>query len=193
VTEGDTQSIDRDILLALRSPTDPADPIGPRWLEEALRDVTALGGFTVLTLIVVVTTLAFLFHGKGRQAGVLAAVAILAQIASSTTKLAYARPRPDLMPHEAYVYSASYPSGHSLMAAAVFLTLATMIASLETRRRTKALVYGLAVILTVGVGFSRIYLGVHWPTDVLGGWTLGAAWALAGWIVLRWLAGRRVD
>ena len=88
------------------------------------------------------------------------------------------------MAHGGYVYSHSFPSGHSAMAAAVFLTLATVVASVEPRRRTKALIYALAVGLVVAVGVSRVYLGVHWPTDVLGGWALGTGWALVGWLVL---------
>ena len=113
-----------------------------------------------------------------------AGTVIAANISSEVLKQFYDRPRPDLVPHGSYVYSASFPSGHSTLAAATFLTLATVIASLEPRRATKALTYVVAVALTIMVGFSRVYLGVHWPSDVLGGWCLGAAWALAGWIVL---------
>ena len=94
------------------------------------------------------------------------------------------------MPHEVYVYSGSFPSGHSTLSAACYLTLAMLVASLETRRRTKALSYGLAAAVLVSVGFSRVYLGVHWPSDVLAGWCLGATWALAAWISLRMLGGQ---
>ena len=89
------------------------------------------------------------------------------------------------MPHDSYVYSASFPSWHSTMSTAAFLTLAMLVASLGPRRRSKALAYVVAALFVVGVGFSRVYLGVHWPTDVLAGWCLGSAWALAGWIALR--------
>ncbi|RZL29966.1 MAG: phosphatase PAP2 family protein [Rubrivivax sp.] len=156
-------------------------------MEESLRDVTALGGFTVLTLIVVVATLAFAFHGKRRQAWLLPIVVVVAQLSNSVLKLIYARPRPDVVAYDSYVYSHSFPSGHSTMAAATFLTLATLIASLEPKRRTKALVYILAAILIVAIGFSRVYLAVHWPTDVLAGWTLGSACAMGGWLALRTL------
>ena len=187
VGEGETLVLDRRILLALRNPANSADPIGPRWFEESMRDVTALGGFTVLTLLVIVATLAFAFHKKWRQAVVLPAVVIAAQISNSVLKLVYARPRPDIGALDSYVYSHSFPSGHSAMAAATFLTLATLVASLETRRPTKVLAYSLSALLIVAIGFSRIYLGVHWPTDVLAGWTSGAAWALVGWLILRTL------
>jgi undecaprenyl-diphosphatase len=186
VGEGETRSLDTAILLALRRPGDPADPIGPRWLEESLRDVTALGGFTVLTALTIIAVLALLMHRRWRHGAVLGAVAICAWLSSSLLKEVYARPRPDLVPHGSYVYSASFPSGHSVQSAAVYFALATVIASLETTARTKALAYGVAAVVVVGVGFSRVYLGVHWPSDVLAGWTLGSAWALAGWIVLRW-------
>ena len=184
MTEGETDAFDGRILLALRRPGDLADPIGSRSVEESMRDVTALGGFTFLTLLTVVATLALLFHGKWKRALVFAGTVIAANISSEVLKQVYDRPRPTLVPHGSYVYSASFPSGHSTLAAATFLTLATVIASLEPRRATKALTYVVAIALTVMVGFSRVYLGVHWPSDVLAGWSLGAAWALLGWIVL---------
>jgi undecaprenyl-diphosphatase len=190
VVEGETAAVDRALLLALRTPGRPDDPLGPRWLEEAMRDLTALGGFTVLTLATIVATLLLVFHRRRREAAVFAAAVVLAQISANWLKTFYGRERPDLVAHGGYVYSHSFPSGHSAMAAAVFLTLATVVASVEPRRRTKALIYALAVGLVVAVGVSRVYLGVHWPTDVLGGWALGTGWALAGWLVLS--LGQRV-
>ena len=190
VAEGDTRTFDRQAILLLRNPADLSDPIGSRSIEEAVRDITALGGFTLVTVTTVVGVLAFVFHGRLRHALVLAGAVLLSWMSSETTKLLYGRERPDLVPHGAYVYSGSFPSGHSTMAAATFLTLAILIASLEPKRRTKALVYGLALLVLVTVGLSRVYLGVHWPSDVLAGWTLGAVWALLGWIVLRRIGGR---
>lgn len=184
VSEGETAAIDRTLLLALRTPGDLADPLGPRWVEESMRDITALGGFTVLTLVTVVTVLLLIFHRRRREAAVFAATVVLAQLSANWLKAFYGRERPDLVVHGGYVYSASFPSGHSAMSAAVFLTLATMVASVEPRRRTKVLIYVLAAALVVAIGVSRVYLGVHWPTDVLGGWVLGAGWALVAWAVL---------
>lgn len=185
VGEGDTADLDRGILLALRNPADLSDPIGSRSFEEAMRDVTALGGFTVVSLVTVVAVLAFLMHGRRRHALVLAGTVLLANLSSDLAKSVYGRARPDLVPHGSYVYSASFPSGHSTMSAATYLTLAVLIASLEPNRATKAMVFALAFILMVAIGFSRVYLGVHWPSDVLAGWCLGAAWALAAWTALR--------
>ena len=115
---------------------------------------------------------------------------LAASASSQLTKALYGRPRPDVVPHDVYVYSGSFPSGHSTMSTAAFLTLAMLVASLETKRRSKALAYGLAAAVIVGVGFSRVYLGVHWPIDVLAGWCLGSAWALAAWLALRAMGGQ---
>ena len=188
VLEGDTAAFDRRLLLMLRNPANPADPIGPRGFEESMRDITALGGVTFLTLLTITATLVLALHGKRTRAAIFAATVILADLSSEVLKQVYGRPRPDLVPHGSYVYSASFPSGHSTMAAATFLTLATVIASLEPRRATKALAYVLAVALMVLIGFSRVYLGVHWPSDVLAGWSLGTGWALVAWIAVNRLA-----
>jgi undecaprenyl-diphosphatase len=190
MVEGDTLALDRRVLLALRNPANPNDPLGSRSFEEAMRDVTALGGFTVVTLVTVVAVAAFLIHGRKRHALVLAGTVLLAELSSDLAKTLYGRPRPDLVPHGSYVYSASFPSGHSTLSAATYLTLAVLVASLEPNRGTKAMVFVLAGVLVLAIGFSRVYLGVHWPSDVLAGWSLGAAWALAGWTVLRRIAPR---
>jgi undecaprenyl-diphosphatase len=190
VVEGDTLSIDKQILLALRNPADPSDPVGSRSLQEAMRDVTGLGGVTVILLVSIVATLAFLMHRRRWHAGFLAVTVFLAFLSSEGLKHLYDRPRPDLVPHGSYVYSSSFPSGHSTLSAATYLTLAMLISSLEPNRQTKILVFVLAVVLILAIGFSRVYLGVHWPSDVLAGWCLGAAWAFAAWTALLRLGGR---
>jgi undecaprenyl-diphosphatase len=184
VGEGETLALDRHILLALRNPADLSDPIGSRSFEEAMRDVTALGGVTVVTLVTLVGVLAFLFHGRRRHGLIFAVTVVLADISSEALKVFYNRPRPDLVPHGSYVYSASFPSGHSTLSAAMYLTLAMLVASLEPHRGSKVMVYVLAAALILAIGFSRVYLGVHWPSDVLAGWALGGAWALAAWLAL---------
>lgn len=189
MAEGETDAFDRRLILALRTPGALGDPIGPKSVEEAVRDMTALGGTTVVALVTTVAVLAFLFHKKWRHALVMGGAVLLAIASSEFTKGYYDRARPDLVPHGVYVYSGSFPSGHSTLSAATYLTLAMLVASLETRRRTKALAYSLAGLVLVAVGFSRVYLGVHWPSDVLAGWCLGAVWALAGWMALRALGG----
>jgi undecaprenyl-diphosphatase len=184
MSEGETLAIDKRILLALRNPADPSDPIGSRSFQEAMRDVTALGGVTVMILVTVVGVLAFLMHQRRWHAAILAVTVLLADISSEGLKTLYGRPRPDLAPHGSFVYSASFPSGHSTLSAATFLTLAMLIASLEPNRGTKIMVYSLAIGLVIAIGISRIYLAVHWPSDVLAGWCLGAAWALGAWTAL---------
>jgi undecaprenyl-diphosphatase len=179
--EGETLALDRRLLLAFRTPGDPTRLLGSRSFQEAMRDVTALGGFTVLTLVAVVGTIAFLLHRKPRQAVTLAITALVAEFGSQQLKLLYGRPRPDLVPHAVYVYSGSFPSGHSMLSAAVYLTLAMLIASLEPRRAMKVLAFAVGAPIVVAVGVSRIYLGVHWPSDVLAGWCAGAVCALIAW------------
>lgn len=191
ISEGEAFAFDRNILLMLRTPGDPTDPIGGRGIEEAMRDVTALGGFTLLTLITIAVTIVLLAHRRRLHALILVLTVLGAQLTSAQFKHFYARPRPDLVPHGVYVYSGSFPSGHSLMSAATYLTLAVLLASLESRRSVKSLVFGLAVLLVAAIGFSRLYLGVHWPTDVLGGWCMGAAWAMVAWVALRQFAPRQ--
>lgn len=184
MAEGETASIDRPLMLMLRTPGDPADPIGSRSFEEAMRDITALGGFTFLTLVTIIAAAALAFYGKRRQALVFAGTVIAAELSADLLKALYNRPRPDLVPHLSYVYSHSFPSGHSTLSAATFLTLAAILSSLQTKRRAKVFLFTIAVGLVLAIGFSRVYLGVHWPTDVLAGWTLGAAWALMARLAL---------
>lgn len=190
VREGETLRIDEAVLLALRDPADPSDPVGPRWFEETTRDFTALGGIGVLTLLTVAVSGFLVLDGK-RRAAVLVLIAVAGGLLLSTAlKQGFRRPRPDLVPHGAVVYTTSFPSGHSTMAAATYLTLGALLARVQARRRLKVYLMGLATLLTVLVGFSRVYLGVHWPTDVLAGWTAGGVWALLCWLTAWWLQRR---
>ncbi len=190
VNEGETKALDTHLLLMLRNAAEPSDPIGSRALQESMRDVTALGGVTVITLVTTVALMLFLMHRKLWHAAIFAATVTLAFVSSELLKDAYDRPRPDLVPHGSYVYSSSFPSGHSTLSAAVYLTLAVLISSLEPNRATKRTVFALAGLLVVGIGFSRVYLAVHWPSDVLAGWSLGGAWALIAWVALLQFGGR---
>ena len=190
IREGDQFSLDRTILLLLRNPADPSDPIGPVWLESAVRDVTALGG-TVVIAIVTLSAAGFLLLSGKRGAALYVVVAIAgATLLSFLIKAGIERPRPDLFPHRAQVYTASFPSGHATGAAATYLTLGALLARFQRHRRLKIYLLALAVMLTLMIGLSRLYLGVHWPSDVLAGWTLGASWALLCWLVARQLQRR---
>ncbi|OGN50047.1 MAG: hypothetical protein A2352_09300 [Caulobacterales bacterium RIFOXYB1_FULL_67_16] len=182
--EGETLAIDRRVLLALRSPGDLNDPIGPRGLEEAMRDITGLGGATLVTLVVSGTVIALWRATRRYEAAVVAIVVIGAQLSANLLKTTYDRPRPDLVPHHMAVYSESFPSGHSSVAACAYLILAVVLARGLHARRDRAALYILALVLIFCIGLSRIYLGVHWPSDVLAGWTLGAGWAVLGGLTL---------
>jgi undecaprenyl-diphosphatase len=190
VVEGETERLDRALLLAFRTRDDPAEPLGPLWLQEMGRDLTALGGVAVLSLVTI-GVLAFLAMRRLWAAAGLLLVAVLGGLAVSTLlKEYFERPRPDLVPHGSIVTDASFPSGHSMMATVVYLTLGALLARVEPELRVKVFVFGFALLLALLVGVSRVYLGVHWPTDVLAGWVLGAAWALLFWLIARWLQHR---
>jgi undecaprenyl-diphosphatase len=192
VVEGETHAIDTAILLALRNPENLADPLGPRWLEELFRDFTALGGVGVLAFVSL-SVAGYLALQRKRRALLLLAVAVIGGLLlSGILKAGFDRPRPDLVPHGAYVYTASFPSGHSMLATVTYLTLGALLARILPDRRTKFFVLALAIVLSLLVGLSRVYLGVHWPSDVAAGWMAGSAWALLWWLVARWLQRRRV-
>ena len=183
VLEGDTTRLDRTLLLALRSAGDPSDPLGPRWLEEAARDITGLGGTTVLTFVTLAAITYLLMTGKSHAALLIVVAVGGGMLLSTLLKLGFDRPRPDLVPHGARVYTASFPSGHAMLSAVTYLTLGALFARVQPQRRIKGFLLGLAIVLTLVIGMSRVYLGVHWPSDVLAGWCGGAAWAALCWFV----------
>ncbi|TCK29093.1 undecaprenyl-diphosphatase [Ancylobacter aquaticus] len=190
VVEGETHAFDEAVLLAFRAPGDPADPLGPHWLEIVMRDVTALGGTTVLTLITLIVAGFLVMDGK-RAAALFVLVATSGGgLLSYALKLGFERPRPDLVAHLVDVSTLSFPSGHAMGSAVTFLTLGVLIARTERKARLRAYALAVAVGLTLVVGFSRVYLGVHWPTDVLAGWCAGSAWALLCWIAVLMLQRR---
>ncbi len=190
VKEGETRRFDERVLLALRNPADRADPLGPAWVEESERDFTALGGVAVMSLLTCGVVGFLLLDRKNRAALLVLAAVGGGLLLSSVLKHDFERPRPDLVPHGAYVYTSSFPSGHSTLAAATYLTLGALLARVQAKRRIKVFLLGFAILITLLVGVSRVYLAVHWPTDVLAGWTLGGLWALTCWLVARQLQRR---
>lgn len=182
VVEGETRAADRWILLALRDPLDPSDPLGPRWLEEMVRDVTALGGTTIVTMISLAVC-GWLLLGRRLVPALVVGASVTGSIALSLVlKAGFARPRPELVSHATEVYTASFPSGHAMLSASAYLTLGALLAQVQPHPRLKVYILSVAVALTMLVGASRVYLGVHWPSDVLAGWCAGAAWAIACWL-----------
>lgn len=190
VVEGDSHAIDTRLLLALRSPDDLSDPIGPLWLEEMGRDLTALGGVGVLTFLTFSVAVYLWLSGKVRAMWLVLGAIGSGLLVSTVLKQGFDRPRPDLVPHESLVYTASFPSGHSMLSAITYLTLAALLARVQPKQALKTYFLVLAAIVTVGVGISRVYLGVHWPSDVVAGWAVGASWALLFWLIARWLQKR---
>lgn len=187
VMEGDTHEIDTQLLLALRENGQPDNPWGPRWLEEMMRDFTGLGGIAVLTFLTA-SSLVYLLALKryGHSLYLLAAV-LTGTMLSNALKFGFDRPRPDLVPHGSFIYTASFPSGHAMISAVVYLTLGAILSDAQPHRRLKIFTIALSVVLTLLIGSSRVYLGVHWPSDVLAGWVGGAAWALLFWVGARYL------
>jgi undecaprenyl-diphosphatase len=190
VLEGDTQRFDERILASLRDPADPERPIGPRWLHGAALDITALGSATVLGLTVLAVCGFLALQGLFRYAVFVLVSSVGGWFLNAALKAVFSRPRPDIVPHLREVMTLSFPSGHALTSAAVFLTLGVLLMRVAQRPLTRFYCLGVAMLATALVGASRVYLGVHYPTDVLAGWLIGLSWALLCWIVERALERR---
>ena len=188
VTSGRTLALDDRILLACRTPGDLARPIGPSWVADVARDITALGSTDLLWLVMLAVA-GFLALDRRYRAMVFVVVAVLSGWAVCfALKDLFQRERPTVVPHLMPAYFSSFPSGHSLMSAVVYFTLGSLLASLVTRRRLKFYFLTLAALLSGLVGVSRVVLGVHYPTDVVAGWAAGLAWATLCWVIERNLA-----
>jgi undecaprenyl-diphosphatase len=183
VVEDETLAFDKSILLFLRAAGDTADPIGPPWFESVMRDLTALGSTAVL-LIITLAIAGFLMVTNGRMLALLLVLAVsLGTVFSNTLKFMLARPRPDLVAHAVQVHTTSFPSGHAMLSAVTFLTIGALLAHDQPSIRVKTYILTIAIFLSLLVGISRVYLGVHYPTDVLAGWAIGAAWACSWWVI----------
>ncbi len=192
VTEGETLAFDKWVVLQLREPGDTSDPIGPEWVESAFLDITALGGYTVLTLVVLFAA-GYMWLARKRHAMWLMLVASAGGVVlSNALKVAFGRPRPEVVAHLVEVQSLSFPSGHAMMSAVIYLTVGVLVAQTARRRALRAYVLITALVITFLVGVSRLFLGVHYPTDVLAGWSAGLAWALLCWAVAGWLQRRGI-
>ena len=187
MAKGKTLAFDRAVMLALRSSADPSVPIGPAWLPEAARDVTSLGSIVVL-VIVTLAAVGYLFLAGKSAVAWLMLIAVVGGIAlSDLLKFAFARARPDVVTPLARVFTTSFPSGHATLSAITYLTIGAILARSQPSSPISLYFMSLAVFLTVLVGVSRIYLGVHYPTDVLAGWCIGAAWAMGCWAIMTYL------
>jgi undecaprenyl-diphosphatase len=184
VVKGRTLGFDRQVMLALRSSTDPSVPIGPAWLPEAARDVTSLGSILVLGIITL-AVVGYLFLAGKPAVAWLMLIAVVGGIAlNDLLKFAFGRARPDFVTHAARVFTTSFPSGHATLSAITYLAIGAVLARSQTSSTVSLYFMSLAAFLTVLIGVSRIYLGVHYPTDVLGGWCIGVAWAIGCWVIM---------
>jgi undecaprenyl-diphosphatase len=192
VIEGGTGNFDRWAVRQLRSLDDPAVPRGPRWIAEAGRDITGLGGVAVLSLFITAAAGFLAVHRAYRTMFVLLASTISGIVISLLLKQAFDRPRPDVVPHLSDVYTSSFPSGHSMMSAIVYLTLAAIIAPVLKHFWLRLYVLLCAVLVTGLIGVSRVYMGVHYPTDVLAGWTAGLVWAIACSLIAKAIPSKKL-
>jgi len=189
VSAGTSLAFDQKVVLALRDPGNPSAPVGPAWAQEAARDLTSLGSITVL-LIMTFAVAIYLFLARKYAAAWLLLVAVFGGMATNDLlKLAFARPRPDHVYQAARVFTSSFPSAHAELSAITYLTMAALLAQSQSSFKIGLYFIALAILLTISIGVSRVYLGVHYPTDVLGGWCIGAAW-LACWVLMTWLQRR---
>ena len=181
--QGDLQDFDRAVLLALRHAAGPEKPVGPQWLQTAARDVTSLGSPAVLTLVTA-ACLGLLALKRQWNAAIFVAASICGgSVLSFTLKNLLQRARPGFVAAAAETQTYRFPSGHAFLSAVTFLTLGALLARMEPQPKVKIYILAVAVVITILVGISRVYIGVHWPSDVLAGWCAGAAWAILCWVV----------
>jgi undecaprenyl-diphosphatase len=191
MAEGEIRNLDETLFMLMRVAGDPSRSIGPAWLQETAVEVTAIGGYPLIVLTL--AAVCGFFIVTERYGAALYAVLSVGSgaVLSYSLKQYYARPRPDLVDHLDTVHTASFPSGHALVTTVAYLTLAAIVIGYLETSRARAYVISVAVLVAVMVGVSRVYLGVHWPSDVAAGWALGAAWASFSWLVVHMLQRRR--
>jgi undecaprenyl-diphosphatase len=193
VVEGEAAGFDRSVILAFRSAGNISDPIGPPWVEEAARDITALGSIIVV-VILSGAVIGYLLLLRRRGPALLMLISVAGGTAlNDLLKYVFDRPRPDLVLHSAQVFTSSFPSGHAAVSAVVYLTLGALLARDAPSAAVKIYVMAVAIFVVFLVGVSRIFLGVHYPTDVLAGWCIGSAWALTCWLAMERLRLGRAD
>lgn len=191
VLNGETGGFDQRILLWFRDDIDLTSPVGPAWLEVVVRDITALGGFLVLGLLCFFVV-GYLWLRRQRHMAVYIAASVTAGILLNTLlKELITRPRPDIISHGTDAALSSFPSGHTMMSTVVFLTLGALLSMASNDRRTKVYILFWSILLPLMIGISRLYLGVHWPTDIIAGWVAGATWALICLLISRWFVNNK--
>ena len=189
VGDGETHGTDMAILMLLREAGNPREAVGPEWLESGVRDITALGSAPILIFVTLAACGFLAFRRQLHGLLVLSVSMAGGWAATIALKGVFARPRPDLVELPSHV-SHSFPSGHSMMSALVYLTLGFIVSRFVKPFWFKLYILVLAVGLTFMVGLSRIFLGVHYPSDVVAGWMAGLAWAGFCLLIAEWLQRR---
>jgi undecaprenyl-diphosphatase len=186
-----TAGFDERVFALLHDPANPAQLVGPHWLPPIVRDFTSLGSWAVLLLIIGIVVIGMLCAGRRKLPLLVLGSCLSGMALGPALKAVFTRDRPGLEYHSVETFTSSFPSGHSMNAAVVYLTLGAMIAQGQKRRLAALFALGTGIGLAVLVGCSRVYLGVHWPTDVLGGLAAGFGWATLWWLVADRVRHRR--
>ena len=185
------QAFDHAVLAAMRPNPDPSDAWGPWWLQVAAGDITALGGIAVLGLFATIA-IGFMLIQRKRLSALMLVLGLAGGVAlSEGLKGVFERARPPALFQAVETINASFPSGHALLSTVFYLTVGVLLARTLPRRRLKIFVLGMAVLIALLVGATRVYLAAHWATDVLAGWSVGAAWAMSLWLGAASLIERR--
>ncbi len=172
---GTYQALELQFMESMRR---DGQPLGPFWALSAVRDLTALGS-AVFVILMILLILGYLcLRRRYRLALLLALSTAGGEILNTSLKNTFERARPDAALRLVEVSSTSFPSGHAMAASIFYLTVGLVLARAAERRREQTYFLVTALLLTFLTGFSRVYLGVHYPTDVLAGWAAGTAWAL---------------
>ena len=191
VVEGETQHFDNYILKSLREPGDVSQPIFPDWVTNAMEDITSLGSATIIVLFTVIVIGYLLIQKKYYWLWFVLIATIGGAILVWGLKEFIGRTRPTVVTHLLEEKSLSFPSGHSMMSAIVYLTQAALLSRIQENKKAKIYIIAIALLLTFLIGISRVYIGVHYPTDVLAGWVAGISWALLCWYVASILERKR--
>jgi undecaprenyl-diphosphatase len=184
VIEGESDWVDHAIVRMIASLD------SPKWFEEIMRDCTAFGGTFVLSMVTIAVGV-FLIIRKQYHALVFVLMAVVgATILSLSLKGFFHRDRPMILEHRSHTMTSSFPSGHAMLSAAVWLTLAVLLSRLDKSPFMKGYFIAVGLFISFMTGVSRVWLGVHWPTDVLAGWMAGSIWAVLCFFFIRYLQSR---